>query len=138
MGDRVGQYYSLPDLRILVTGCRDWTDRAIIEREVAAQIVGNVRSVTVVTGDAPGVDSIAGKVATARGWMWERHFADWKAYGKSAGPKRNAEMVAAGADVCVAFWDGKSPGTLDCIKRAVIAGIRVHVVPRAAAEASDG
>jgi hypothetical protein len=36
--------------------------------------------------------------------------ADWKKYGKSAGPKRNMEM-AEYADILILIWDGKSKGS---------------------------
>lgn len=42
---------------------------------------------------------------------------DWKAYGKSAGPKRNKQIVEY-SDLIIAFWDGKSKGTLSSIQFA--------------------
>jgi hypothetical protein len=42
---------------------------------------------------------------------------------------RNTEMVALGADICFAFWDGESAGTKDCIVKAVRAGIKVEIFP---------
>lgn len=55
--------------------------------------------------------------------------ADWDKHGKAAGPIRNQEMLDNGkADALVAFWDGKSPGTKDMIRRAKRKGIKVKVV----------
>ena len=119
-----------PALRIIVTGCRDWTDRESILAATVFEALGNWSSVTVVVGDAAGADSIAADVAKERGWRVERHYADWGNYGKAAGPKRNAAMVASGAGLCLAFWDGESRGTLDCIKQCVAAGIPVRITPR--------
>ena len=41
--------------------------------------------------------------------------ADWKRYGKSAGPKRNEQMVQV-ADYVIAFWDFHSRGTKSLIE----------------------
>jgi hypothetical protein len=105
-------------LRIIVTGCRDWNDREAI---VCSTVF-----------EALGADGLAADVAKQRGWLVERHYADWGNYGKSAGPRRNAEMVKSGADLCLAFWDGKSRGTLDCMSQCVAAGIPVRITARKA------
>jgi hypothetical protein len=125
---------SLP-LRILVTGSRDWTDRGLIERALADVIAENhVRTPKMlVHGGARGADSLAD--AIWRGWRVpgdgsagvEVHRADWEQFGKAAGHRRNAEMVAAGADICLAFILGESRGTRGCIALAEKAGIPVRV-----------
>jgi hypothetical protein len=45
-------------------------------------------------------------------------FPDWKKHKKAAGPIRNREMAeyVAPDGYCVAFWDGKSPGTKNMIE----------------------
>jgi hypothetical protein len=65
----------------------------------------------VVHGACPtGGDAIADRIATDLGLTVERHPARWRRYGRSAGYRRNAAMVAAGADVCLAFIRDASPG----------------------------
>lgn len=120
-------------MRVLVTGSRNWTDRETIEK--ALELVADVASVcadlaspkdiTVVHGGARGVDTIAAEVAREYGMRVEEHRADWDRYGRSAGPRRNAEMVAAGADVCLAFPLGESRGTRGCMALAAKAGIEI-------------
>lgn len=47
--------------------------------------------------------------------------ADWKRYGKAAGPIRNSQMleyVKQENPLVVAFWDGESHGTRDTINKA--------------------
>lgn len=41
---------------------------------------------------------------------------------------RNAEMIDAGADLVVAYWDGKSPGTRHSIGYARSRGIKVVII----------
>jgi hypothetical protein len=111
-------------LRVLVTGSRNWTDRAAVAQALSSYC-GLIDDVIVVHGDARGADSWADAVARERGWIVERHPAEWDLYGKSAGHRRNAHMVSLGADVCLAFPLGESRGTRGCMKLAKIAGIPV-------------
>lgn len=71
----------------------------------------------VVSGGARGVDSWAEEFAAERGIEVVSIKPEWKKYGKSAGFKRNKEIVANSDDV-VAFWDGQSRGTLDTVRKA--------------------
>jgi hypothetical protein len=52
--------------------------------------------------------------------------AAWKELGAKAGPIRN-KMIVANADAIVAFWDGKSRGTLNSIVLAEDAGLPVTI-----------
>lgn len=62
----------------------------------------------------------------------EVHRADWKKYGRAAGPIRNKQMVELGADLCLAFPDHPkgegSRGTWNCVDLAQQARIPVLVV----------
>ena len=75
----------------------------------------------IVSGGAEGVDSIAEYWAYIH-WVPCRVFKpDWKAYGKRAGAIRNKQIVDY-CDKLLAFWDGKSKGTLISIEMAKAAG----------------
>lgn len=117
---------------MLCTGSRAWTE----EGPVAFELDRLQRSqmfedpITIVHGACPkGADAVVDKVARLLGYAVEKHPADWSLNGKSAGFIRNEYMVRQGADLCFAFWDGKSNGTRDCLTRAVVAGIPVRIVP---------
>lgn len=117
-------------MRILVTGSRNWTDREVIRKALrdAGQAAGrHPQGVVVVHGGARGADTIAGELAREFGCMVEVHPAEWTRYGKAAGHRRNAKMVVAGADVCLAFPLGESRGTRGCMRLAEAAGIPVVV-----------
>ncbi len=95
--------------RVLITGSRPWKDEQAIRDALASVIaLQGPENVTVVHGAASrGADAIADRVATSwgGGLTVERHPADWARHGRRAGFVRNAEMVALGADVCLAFID---------------------------------
>lgn len=125
-------------LRILVTGSRMWTDRKVIHDALmdaiadlcppgATPTTHPFSEATLVHGAAEGLDTLAAQQAEVWGMQVEVHPADWARYGHSAGPRRNAEMVAAGADICLAFPIGRSPGTRGCVELARRAGIPVVV-----------
>lgn len=58
-------------------------------------------------------------------------------YNVNAGPLRNAEMVAAGGEMCLAFHRAisASNGTKDCARRAIEAGIPTYLIYSDAADA---
>jgi len=118
---------------VLVTGSRNWAALGVIYR--ALESYSRSELVELIVGDCP-----TGADEHARRWarVWEVPLglcrADWKRYGKRAGPLRNGEMVrrlaefrARGA-VCQveAFPLSVSKGTRDCMKQARAAGFPVR------------
>lgn len=119
--------------QIIITGSRDWTDPHTIHGAILAFLRehgegrGWDRPPTILHGGARGADTIADGIARRMGfdvWVFP---ADWARYGKSAGHRRNAEMISEGADVVLAFPLGESRGTRGCIRAAEAAGLRVVV-----------
>ena len=118
------------ETRVLVTGCRDWVDNFTVWRalDTVADENQSEDGIQVVVGDCKtGADKFASVWGSRKP---EKHYANWDRFGMGAGPKRNTEMVNSGADLCLAFWDGHSRGTHDCIQKAVCAGIPVRIYPR--------
>jgi hypothetical protein len=72
----------------------------------------------IVSGGARGVDRIAAEHARKRGFEVIEIPADWEKYGRTAGFKRNGDIVRR-SDSVAAFWNGESRGTLDTVKKAV-------------------
>lgn len=113
--------------RVLVTGSRNYDDKNTLFDALADQYEPGM---IVVHGGARGADTLACewvKKMQSLGYQvtTEVHQADWYEYGKAAGPIRNQQMVDLGADVCLAFPLGGSPGTRHCMKAAKKAGIPV-------------
>jgi hypothetical protein len=132
-------------MRILVTGSRDWTDRDAVYRALnwacesyrlnfKPDRYGNTMpdpsKVTVVHGHCrTGADAIADDWCVSAFLEPERHPADWNGpAGKGAGFARNAEMVASGVDLCLAFIKNNSKGATHAAQLAQKAGIRTIIV----------
>jgi len=113
--------------RVLVTGSRDLTDRTPVWEALMAQakIAGGLTKITVIHGDACGADAHAKNFCKVYEVLEEKYPADWKSFGKAAGPIRNSVMIAAGVDVVLAFPRGKARGTMDCATKARHAEIPV-------------
>src|SRR5215469_3332726 len=119
--------------RLLVTGSRTWHDIRTIEQALAVILDRHPESVLLVHGACPhGADAIAAAYAARTpGYQIEAHPADWRRYGRAAGYRRNAEMIALGADGCAAFIRDRSPGSTRTVQLARAAGIPVwlHTQP---------
>lgn len=70
-----------------------------------------------VSGGAAGADRLAARYANLHSITIYEFLPNWDLYGKRAGFMRNTDIVES-ADEVLAFWDGKSKGTLDSIKKA--------------------
>lgn len=114
-------------MRIIVAGSRGITDRGLIADEMASLETPHCARPTLLTGMARGPDRIAHAIATLRNWTIEEFPADWNHFGKSAGFRRNVQM-AERATHLLAFWDGRSRGTLHMIQTAIEHDLRVHVI----------
>lgn len=78
-----------------------------------------------IEGDAPGADRLAGRWARRSNVETIKFPAEWRKYGRSAGHRRNQQMLDEGKpDLVVAFPGGR--GTADMVRRAEAAGIEVR------------
>lgn len=100
-------------MRLIIAGGRDFSDKEKLYEEVA-----KLENITeIVSGKAKGADSLGEQYAKDNNISVKLFPANWKKYGKAAGPIRNEEM-AKYADSLIAFWDGKSLGTKSMISLA--------------------
>lgn len=110
-------------MRVIVCGSRAWTNR----EQIAERLSELPGTSTIVHGAAKGADRIAAQEGQKLGLLIEEHPADWQTHGKRAGVIRNEEMAKLGADLCLAFWDGRSRGTSDMVDRAERHGIPLEL-----------
>ena len=121
-----------PLFRLLVTGSRTWDDPRTIDQALAVILARHPGGVLLVHGACPsGADAIAAAYAIRTpGYQIEAHPADWQRHGRAAGHRRNAEMIALGADGCVAFIRAASPGSSATVRLAEAAGIPIWLHTR--------
>lgn len=103
-------------MKIAVIGSRTFNDAALLEKTLLEKLDINAVT-TLVSGGAKGADSLAEAFAAKHGLTVQIFKPDWKQFGRGAGIIRNKEIIAA-ADQVIAFWDGKSKGTLSSINIA--------------------
>lgn len=110
--------------RILITGSRHWTD----EEPIAALIDSLPFDAIVIHGNAPGADTIADRLAFARGLHVKAWAASWHRFGRQAGPLRNQCMIDEGKPTeAHAYITPDSVGTWDCVRRCRAAGVPVFI-----------
>lgn len=81
----------------------------------------------IVSGSAVGVDSCAKKFAIQNNIKYTEFLPQYKLYGRAAPLKRNLQIIDY-ADIVLAFWDGKSTGTLYVVKQCQKTGREIEVI----------
>ncbi|WP_111709093.1 DUF2493 domain-containing protein [Lutibacter citreus] len=101
-------------MKLIIAGGRTFNDYKKLCAE-CDNILQDQNNVEIVSGAYyKGADKLGEQYAKERGYIVTKFPADWKRFGKAAGPKRN-EQMANYADALIAFWDGKSRGTMNMI-----------------------
>lgn len=115
-------------MRVIVAGAVAWTDVDAIRRELATLPAGS----TVVHGDSPGADALAGEVAAALGLAVEamaKSKGDYKKYKRAAWKGLNERMLASGVTRVLVFHPSieASRGSKHLRDLAHAGGIEVHI-----------
>jgi hypothetical protein len=109
-------------MKLGIVGSRTFTDYERMKREVDLTGVE-----CIVSGGARGADTLASQLAAEFGIPLIEFKPDYESHGRAAPFVRNTQIVEA-SDVIIAFWDGKSTGTIDSVKKAEKMGKKVLMV----------
>ncbi len=105
-------------MKIVVAGGRNFNDYDVAKEFILRCLEElDTRDITVISGGCSGADKLGERFANEYGLPIERFDADWKTYGRAAGPMRNKKMAEA-CDMAICFWDGQSRGTASMIRCA--------------------
>lgn len=124
------------ETRILICGGRNYTDWQTFTK-VVFEVLEKLnlleqkyllpKNVTIISGGATGADTLAADFAVVYWTGYKEFKADWKHYGRSAGPKRNRQMLVEGQPhYVIAFPGGR--GTANMKGQARKFGLPIYVV----------
>ncbi len=117
-------------MKILICGSRYYKDFQKIRDYLKNLKQQTKEKITVIEGGAKGADILARKSCKELEIEFKEYKANWKKYGKYAGPKRNQKMLDDNPDIkkVVAFHEDleKSKGTKNMIKKAKKKNIKVE------------
>jgi len=106
-------------MRVIVCGGRDYNNVCHV-----GKVLSDLQVTELAQGGCSGADTSAIIAATQLGIPFETYSADWRQFGRAAGPKRNQQMIDGfSPDLVIAFPGGR--GTADMISRAKKAGIPI-------------
>jgi len=113
--------------KVIIAGGRDFNNYELLKQKCDYYLQFIEDEVMIISGCAIGADTLGEQYAKERNLKIDSHPANWDKYGKSAGYRRNKEMVdIASAAIC--FWDGKSKGTKHTINLCKEKGIPCKIV----------
>lgn len=121
----------MKETRFIIAGGRDFNDLKKLEKEADNVIQGLQGRIIIISGAANGADKLGEKYAIIHNLEVVKFPANWNLYGKSAGPRRNAEMAKYASEengILLAFWDGESRGTRNMIENAKRCNLKIKVV----------
>lgn len=95
--------------KLAIIGSRNFFDYTKLEY-IASSICSKLGISTIVSGGAKGADLLGERFADEKKLNKLIFIPDWDKYGKSAGYRRNVDIIN-NSDIVLAFWDGDSKGT---------------------------
>lgn len=99
-------------MKLAIVGSRTFNNKKLLESVLDKH---KDKVTLVVSGGAIGADILGELWALDNNKPIKIFKPEWDKYGKAAGMIRN-ELIIKECDICVAFWDGKSKGTLNAIE----------------------
>ena len=111
-------------MKLAVVGSRTFDDYKKLERHLDG-LDGPIT--LIVSGGARGADSLAERYANEHAITTKIFYPDWNQFGKSAGYRRNKDIVDF-SDALIAFRVNRSKGTTHSINLALEKGIPVYII----------
>ena len=119
--------------RVIVAGGRNFDNYQLLQSclDYIFKDISPKVDIEIVSGHAEGADKLGEKYAKDHNLSLKVFPAEWEKYGKKAGSIRNSQMIDYAKEqipMVVAFWNGKSRGTMDTLSKAQLNGIESIVI----------
>jgi hypothetical protein len=112
-------------MKVAIVGSRSFYDSDVLYSSLD-ELRKKLHIAEIISGGAVGADTLGIMYAKDNGIPSRVFLPDWER-GRQAGFERNS-LIVEESDVVVAFWDGKSKGTADTIRKAEFHGKNVIIV----------
>lgn len=125
-------------MKIAVIGSRDFADYELMHKTLDKETITKI-----ISGGALGADSLAIDYAKEKDIPYKTHIAKWSdiktepvlirfhkdgaPYNALAGINRNT-LIIQDSEKVIAFWDGKSRGTMDSLEKAKKFGKKIKII----------
>ena len=103
-------------MRVAIIGSRTFNDYELLKKQILDNISLDDIEV-IVSGGAKGADTLGERFADEFNIKKNIILPNWQKYGKSAGFKRNIEIIN-NCDIVFAFCMDNSTGTMDSVRKA--------------------
>ena len=132
--------------KLLICGGRHFDDYSTLEahvKKILSEHSLRYENIEIVSGHCEGADRLGERFAAEHGVPVKLFPADWKKYGRAAGPIRNKQMVDYISEfpdsIVLGFVSENSKGTKNTIKQAQTKGILTVEIPYSPSEVvNDG
>lgn len=114
-------------MRVGIVGSRNFRNYKLFKKFLKEWIIENGEIESLVSGGATGADKLTERYSDEKEIPITIYNANWKVYGKSAGPRRNT-FIVEDCDFVIAFPSESSRGTWDTVNKAKKRDIPVKLV----------
>ena len=122
----MGNKTVLSKMKLAIVGSRNFNNSPEFSLIVGDWIRENGPPLEIISGGAAGVDTLAEHFARGNNIPFIIYPADWQRYGKSAGHRRNTQIIDHSTHL-LALPGPRSIGTWDSIRKAQAKGIPLTI-----------
>ena len=111
-----------------IIGTRTFNDYEVFTNNVEQLLPSDKKDVVIVSGGAIGTDSLAARYSIENNLKLIEFKPDYATYPGHIAPLMRNKDIVANSDFLIAFWDGKSKGTLYTIAMAAQMKKTIYVI----------